>query len=103
MSQNSLSCLIIEDEPIAAEVLKDYIAEVAFLDLKGICSDAIYALEKLNSEHIDVIFLDIHLPKLKGLEFLRILKQKPQTILTTAYHTFLNQLNFRDFLRLSTS
>ncbi|MEN0047647.1 MAG: LytTR family DNA-binding domain-containing protein [Bacteroidota bacterium] len=83
-----LTCLIIEDEPIAAEVLKDYIQEVSFLELKGICKDAIFALEKLNQEVIDVIFLDIHLPKLKGLEFLKTLTNKPQTILTTAYHEY---------------
>lgn len=83
-----LTCLIIEDEPIAAEVLKDYIQEISFLELKGICKDAIFALEKLNQEAIDVIFLDIHLPKLKGLEFLKTLLNKPQTILTTAYHEY---------------
>jgi DNA-binding LytR/AlgR family response regulator len=83
-----LSCLIIEDEPIAAEVLKDYVEQVSFLELKGICKDAIFALERLKNESIDVLFLDIHLPKLKGLEFLKILKDKPQTILTTAYHQY---------------
>ena len=88
MATNQLKCLIIEDEPIAAEVLKDYIEEVAFLELKGICKDAIFALDHLREEAIDVIFLDIHLPKLKGLDFLRTLKHRPQTILTTAYHQY---------------
>lgn len=89
MSNNQkLSCLIIEDEPLAAEVLQDYVQQVAFLDLKGICKDAIYAMERMNNEKIEVIFLDIHLPKLKGLEFLKLLDQKPQTILTTAYHQY---------------
>lgn len=83
-----LTCLIIEDEPIAAEVLEDYISQVPFLDLKGICTDALFALDRLRQESIEVIFLDIHLPKLKGLEFLKILKQPPQTILTTAYHQY---------------
>ena len=83
-----LTCLIIEDEPIAAEVLQDYIQEVTFLKLRGICKDAIFALEKLSQEAIDVIFLDIHLPKLKGLDFLKTLPKKPQTILTTAYHEY---------------
>lgn len=83
-----LSCLIIEDEPIAAEVLEDYVGQVPFLELKGICTDAIFALDRLRSEPIDVIFLDIHLPKLKGLELLKILKKPPQTILTTAYHQY---------------
>ncbi len=88
MGNNSLKCLIIEDEPIAAEVIQDYINQVAFLELQGICKDAVVALERLHIEPIDVIFLDIHLPKLKGLDFLRSLEQKPQTILTTAYHQY---------------
>lgn len=83
-----LTCLIIEDEPIAAEVLQDYIEQVSFLELKGVCKDAIFALERLKQETVDVIFLDIHLPKLKGLDFLKVLQQKPQTILTTAYHQY---------------
>lgn len=87
-AKKKLSCLIIEDEPLAAELLEDYVNQVSFLDLKGICKDALFALERLETEAIDVIFLDIHLPKLKGLEFLRSLKQKPQTILTTAYHQY---------------
>ena len=85
---NSLKCLIIEDEPIAAEVIEDYINQVAFLELRGTCKDAIFALERMHAESMDVIFLDIHLPKLKGLDFLRSLKHKPQTILTTAYHDY---------------
>jgi len=83
-----LKCLIIEDEPIAAEVIQDYISQVDFLALQGTCPDAIAALEWLHKEPIDVLFLDIHLPKLKGLDFLRSLRDKPQTILTTAYHDY---------------
>jgi Response regulator of citrate/malate metabolism len=60
------NCLIVEDEPLAAEVLEDYIRQVPFLELKGTCPDAIYALEVLQKQKIDVLFLDIHLPKLKG-------------------------------------
>ena len=83
-----LTCLIIEDEPIAAEVLEDYISQISFLELRGICKDALFALDHLKQEKIDVIFLDIHLPKLKGLDFLKSLEHKPQTILTTAYHQY---------------
>lgn len=88
MSSSPLTCLIVEDEPIAAEVLQDYIEQVAFLELRGICKDAFYALDRLHEEPIDVLFLDIHLPKLKGLEFLKSLTHRPQTILTTAYHDY---------------
>ncbi len=60
-----ITCLIIEDEPLAAEVLEDYINQVPFLQLVSICGDALYALEILQKEKIALIFLDIHLPKLK--------------------------------------
>ena len=88
MSNRTLTCLIVEDEPIAAEVLEDYITQVAFLELRGICTDAIAAMDRLRDESIDVIFLDIHLPRLKGLDFLRSLTHRPQVILTTAYHEY---------------
>ena len=96
-----MTCLIIEDEPIAAEVLEDYIQQIGFLELKGICRDAIFAMEKLEKEAIDVIFLDIHLPKLKGLDFLKTLSKPPQAILTTAYHQYAIdafELNVVDYL-----
>ncbi|MBX2875286.1 MAG: LytTR family DNA-binding domain-containing protein [Saprospiraceae bacterium] len=83
-----IRCLIVEDEPLAAEVLADYIAEVLHLELVGICEDAIYASSLLKQESIDLLFLDIHLPKLKGLDFLRMLTHPPQVILTTAYHQY---------------
>lgn len=81
-------CIIVEDEPLAAEVLKDYVQQIPFLQLKAVCSDAIYALEILQQEPIDCIFLDIHLPKLKGLEFLRSLKNPPAVIITSAYQEY---------------
>lgn len=81
-------CLIIEDEPLAAEVLQDYIRQVPFLELKGIASDAIFAMELLQQQKIDLIFLDIHLPKLKGFDFIRTLKQPPHIIITSAYHEY---------------
>lgn len=95
------SCLIVEDEPLAAEVLTDYIRQVPFLDLKGVCPDAIYAIERLQAEKTDLIFLDIHLPKLKGLEFLESLKNPPPVIITSAYHDYALdafELNVLDYL-----
>jgi len=82
------NCIIVEDEPLAAEVLQDYVKQVPFLNLKGICTDALYAMELLQKEKIDLMFLDIHLPKLKGLDFLKTLQNKPQVIVTTAYHEY---------------
>ena len=95
------SCIIVEDEPLAAEVLQDYIRQVSFLTLKGICSDAIFALELLQKEKVDLIFLDIHLPKLKGLDFLKTLKHAPEIIITSAYHEYALQgyeFNVVDYL-----
>lgn len=81
-------CIIIEDEPLAAEVLQDYILQAPFLELRGVCPDAIFALELLQREKIDLIFLDIHLPRLKGIDFLKALKQTPHIIITTAYQEY---------------
>lgn len=82
---SSLKCLVVEDESLAAEIIADYIAEVPFLQLDRILGDAIAAMEYLRTTEVDVLFLDIHLPRLKGLDFLRTLKYYPQVILTTAY------------------
>ena len=82
------NCIIIEDEPLAAEVLTDYVKQVPFLELKEVCGDAIYAMEFLHKEKIDLIFLDIHLPKLKGFEFLESLKNPPRVIITSAYKDY---------------
>jgi DNA-binding LytR/AlgR family response regulator len=95
------NCIIVEDEPIAADILKDYIAQVPFLQLKSICTDAIAAMEMLQKEKVEVIFLDIHLPKLKGLDFLKTLKNSPQVIITSAYQEYALQsfeLNVIDYL-----
>ncbi|MCG2615838.1 response regulator transcription factor [Terrimonas sp. NA20] len=96
-----ISCMIIEDEPLAAEILIDYISQVPFLDLKKTCSDALYALEVLQQQRIDLLFLDIHLPRLKGLDFIRTLKHPPKVILTTAYREYAldgYELNVMDYL-----
>lgn len=81
-------CIIVEDEPLAAEILQDYVMQVPFLDLKAVCANAILATEALRNTTIDLIFLDINLPKLKGLDFIKILQHPPRIILTTAYHEY---------------
>lgn len=96
-----LKCLIVEDEPLAAEILADYIKDAPGLELACICPDALFAMEFLQKERVDVIFLDIHLPKLKGLDFLKTLHNPPQVILTTAYHQYALEsydLNVVDYL-----
>jgi DNA-binding LytR/AlgR family response regulator len=95
------NCIIVEDEPLAAEVIRDYILQIPFLQLKAICTDALYAMEVLQKEKIDLVFLDIHLPKLKGLDFIKALKKPPQVIITSAYQEYALQgyeLNVVDYL-----
>jgi DNA-binding LytR/AlgR family response regulator len=82
------NCIIVEDEPLAAEVLHDYINDIPFLNYIGCCSDAIYAMEMLQKQKVDLMFLDIHLPKVKGLDFIKTLQHPPHIIITTAYHEY---------------
>ena len=96
-----IRCLIIEDEPLAAELLQEYVGQIPFLELKGTCLDSMEALDIMRSNNIDLLLLDIHLPGLKGLDFLRTLKNPPTVILTTAYHQYAIQgyeLNVIDYL-----
>lgn len=83
-----LHCLLVEDEPLAALVLEDYLRQVPWLYYAGRCSDALHALEAMQQQPVEVLFLDIHLPGLKGLDLLRTLAYPPQTILTTAYQEY---------------
>ena len=83
-----LSCIIVEDEPIAAEILAEYIEDTPHLRLVRTCRDAITALDVVHNEHVDVIFLDINLPKLNGIEFIKTLRKQPKIIITSAHHEF---------------
>ncbi len=83
-----LNCLIVEDEPLAARVIEDYITQIPGLKLKSICGDIFSAGEKLRNENIDLIFLDINLPKVNGLDFLRSINNNYSVIITTAYHQY---------------
>jgi DNA-binding LytR/AlgR family response regulator len=82
------NCLIVEDEPLAAAILEDYIRQVPFLRFAGRCADALWAAEALQLQPVDVLFLDIHLPGMKGMDFLRTLAHRPQCIFTTAYREY---------------
>ncbi|RPD38172.1 LytR/AlgR family response regulator transcription factor [Chitinophaga barathri] len=81
----NLRCLVVDDEPLARKGLKEYIADVSFLDLAGECDSAIKAVDFLHKEQVDILFLDIQMPRMTGLELLRTLPQHPLVILTTAY------------------
>jgi len=98
---SKINCIIIEDEPLAVRVLSDYISQVPFLELKATFKDAILATDFLREDSTDLIFLDIHLPKLKGMAFLKMLAHPPSVIITTAYHQYAVEgfdLNVTDYL-----
>ncbi len=83
-----LNCLIVDDEPIARKGLDEYVKEIDFLHLVGSCENALKAGAFLNESRIDLILLDIQLPKLSGIEFLKTLKNPPMVIFTTAYSDY---------------
>ena len=98
---SKIKCIIVEDEPLAVKILSDYIMEGPFLELQQIFKDAILATEFLRDNTTGLIFLDIHLPKLKGMAFLKTLTQPPAIIITTAYHQYAVEgfnLNVTDYL-----
>src|SRR5882762_9036513 len=98
---SKIKCIIIEDEPLAVKVLSDYIAQTPFLELQGTFKDAILATDWLRHNAVDLMFLDIHLPKLKGMAFLKTLTHPPAVIITTAYHQYAVEgfnLNVTDYL-----
>ncbi|MFK8005861.1 MAG: LytR/AlgR family response regulator transcription factor [Saprospiraceae bacterium] len=83
-----LNCLIIDDEPLAHKVILEYAKGISFLEIVGQCYLATEALSLLNNQAIDLIFLDINMPKLKGLDFLKTLQKKPIVIITSAYEEY---------------
>src|ERR1700733_3894273 len=98
---SDIKCIIIEDEPLAVKVLLDYIEETPFIRVQQTFKDAVMATEWLRNNETDLIFLDIHLPKLKGMAFLKTLAYPPAVIITTAYHQYAVEgfnLNVADYL-----
>ncbi|MCF6279272.1 MAG: LytTR family DNA-binding domain-containing protein [Flavobacteriaceae bacterium] len=83
-----LRCILADDEPIARQILENYIDVVPNLELVASCKNAFEVIEILESEQIDVLFLDINMPKLSGISLLKTLKSRPNVILTTAYSEY---------------
>jgi len=83
-----LKCLIIDDEPIARKLLKEYVEETDFLEVAGTAENPLKATGLISDLHIDLIFLDINMPKMNGIEFLRTMPNLPMVILTTAYDEY---------------
>ena len=96
-----MNCIIIEDQPPAQRILKKYIEDTGTLQLKGTFSDAIQAMDFLKSDIVDLIFLDIHLPRISGIYFLKSMPNPPHVILTTAFSNYAlesYELNVVDYL-----
>ena len=83
-----IQCLAIDDEPLALDLLADNISKVPYLQLVAACDDAMAAMKILEQQKIDLIFLDIQMPGLTGLQFIQTLKEKPMFILVTAYEKY---------------
>jgi len=81
-------CIIVDDEPLAINLIKSYVEKIAGLDIVAECSNAIEAMNVLNAEPVDLIFMDIQMPQITGLELLKSLRQPPAVIITTAYREY---------------
>ena len=84
----NLSCLIVEDEPLARNLITQYVQKVPSLNLVKACSNPLEAIEILRGTHVDILFLDVQMPEITGITLLKILQKKPYVILTTAYSEY---------------
>jgi len=84
----NINCLIVDDEQLARGLLESYISKIPYLSLKKSCKSALDAIDHLQKGDIDLMFLDIQMPDLTGIEFLQTLKKKPMVIFTTAYKEY---------------
>ncbi|WP_082129246.1 LytR/AlgR family response regulator transcription factor [Chryseobacterium gallinarum] len=83
-----INCIIVDDEPLASALLENHISKIDHLRLVGKAENAIEAYKILHNQNIDLMFLDIQMPHLNGIDFLKSLSQKPKTVFTTAYRDF---------------
>jgi len=83
-----ISCIIVDDEPLSRDVLLTYIADTPQLEIKAVMDNAIHAMNYLNQNQIDLVFLDINMPKLSGINLVKSLVNPPLIIFTTAYPQF---------------
>lgn len=84
----NITCLIVEDEPLARNLLTDYVRKVPYLNLIKACSGPLEAMEELRKNAVDLLFLDVQMPEITGIAFLKSLQKKPFVILTTAYSQY---------------
>jgi DNA-binding LytR/AlgR family response regulator len=83
-----IRCLVVDDEPLALHILEDYISKMPFLQLVKVTTNPIEALQLVQEGNIDLVFLDVQMPELTGIQFLRIANGKSKVILTTAYSQY---------------
>lgn len=83
-----MKCIIVDDEPLAIEIMESYVSKVEQLKLEGTFRNAVSAFTYLQQHQVDLIFLDIQMPKLSGIEFLKTLKNPPKVIFTTAFRDY---------------
>lgn len=83
-----MKCIIVDDEPLAIEVIETHLSKLDDVEVVATCTNALNAFEILQKECIDLIFLDIQMPKLTGIDFLKTLQQPPKVIFTTAYRDY---------------
>lgn len=84
----SLNCLVVDDEPLARNLISDYVSKTPYLHLTGTAENAISAMKLLHENPIDLLFLDIQMPELTGINMLKVLQKKPMVVFTTAYSEY---------------
>lgn len=101
MSKLTIRCIITDDEPLARKGLQGYIDKISFLDLVGVCEDAIQLNTVLKQQQVELLFLDIEMPYVTGIDFLKNITNPPKVIFTTAYERYAIQgyeLDILDYL-----
>ena len=101
MNTPAIKVLIIEDEPIARDIMETYVQKLPELELAGKCKNALEAFRIISQQHIDLLLLDINMPEINGMDFLKTLKKPPLVIFTTAYAEYAiesYELNAVDYL-----
>ncbi|OCX53725.1 DNA-binding response regulator [Mucilaginibacter sp. PPCGB 2223] len=83
-----IRCILVDDEPLAIALLQKHIEQLDFMEVAGTCPNALKALETLKKAEVDLMFLDIRMPAINGMDFLRMLRNPPKVIITTAYREY---------------
>ncbi|MBZ0097725.1 MAG: LytTR family DNA-binding domain-containing protein [Taibaiella sp.] len=83
-----MNCLIVDDEPVSREIIQNYCTQLPYLSVTGSCDNALEAKIVLQKQRVDILFLDINMPVMDGISFLKTLKHPPQVIFTTAYKEY---------------